>query len=267
MLYTRIWRLQPYVDHFVVVSSSSTFTSKQNNITIYPFEKEIQALGDKIHFFQGNLPADIGNWERERIQRNSILNFTKSLNITAGDLMLVSDVDEIPTIFGMEFIIQNPPPDIYYNFHCDFYNHNYNSLKTNKWSFPAVFRYRNSISKELMSDTRNSYRLITNHVLGTHCSYCFKDIETYLKKFHSFSHQEYNKYPYTDPNYLFWTHYCKKPLPSGDFLNTPAAPQLDLVPKDSRLQFLYDPNYVLDIEKTNFKKNELPQLCKKRKKR
>lgn len=262
MLYNRIWRLQPYVDHFVVVSASLTFSSRKNNVSFYPFDKEIQALGDKIHLFELNLSANMSNWAREEIQRNSMLDFVKTLNPKEGDIIIAGDIDEIPTISGIEFMIQNPPVEDYYNTKYRFYNHNYNSMVKTTWGFTAVFKYSDKLPSYLLSTSRSTRHFVTKQYLGTHCSSCFHTLELYKNKYESFSHQEFNSYPFTNYSYIFWSHYCKKQMPWAKDLYKSKLDIHDLAPQDPRLRFLYDKDFILDINKTIYKEKDLKTLCK-----
>ena len=87
----------------------------------------------------------------------------------------------------------------------------------------------------------------------------------YLRKIKSFAHTEFNKYPYTDPSFIFRVNYCRRHLP---FYQTETKPikwnDSDLIPFgriDTRLSYLVDPNFMLDITKTNYSMSDLPTLC------
>ncbi|EAY20033.1 hypothetical protein TVAG_365410 [Trichomonas vaginalis G3] len=264
MLYNRLWRLDPYVDHFIVVYSGITHSGLPNNITFAPFEKEIKSYSSKAHFFQIDIQcakARDKNWCRENNQRKYLFRFLKKFNPQVGDLIIVSDIDEIPTRKGMQWILDHPPYD-FYNYKCYMTNHGYTHRYPELWGMPYVEYYTHSFSEGLMQYHRNLVQFHTLQPLGTHCSSCFPDLETYIKKYNSFAHQEFHKYPFMNTSYLFWSHYCKKSMPWATQLISLNLSELeDLVPPHPLMDFLTNPKFTLDITKTIYKKSDLPKLC------
>jgi heterodisulfide reductase subunit B len=85
--------------------------------------------------------------------------------------------------------------------------------KIQDWSCGYVVRYYKNMEtlSNYRKHARNSYILKNKHhpsmPLITHCSYCFKELEQYKNEINSFSHQEFNKPPYTINNLKFMSHY------------------------------------------------------------
>ena len=94
-----------------------------------------------------------------------------------------------------------------------------------------------------------------------HCSYCFETAEEYINKLKSFTHQEFNKPPYTTYDWVFKSHFCRIKInnPYGnDEIETDWS---ELIPDDPRYRYLWDPSYEYDITKTNYTKDDLKTLC------
>lgn len=93
------------------------------------------------------------------------------------------------------------------------------------------------------------YKTNPNKPLITHCSYCFKNIEEYKNKIKSFSHQEYNKFPYITKNWIFKSHYCREKINSPSGYDEPYQGWKQLIPDDERLKYLIDPSFFIILIK------------------
>jgi beta-1,4-mannosyl-glycoprotein beta-1,4-N-acetylglucosaminyltransferase len=91
----RVALLEDVVDHFVVVEAHQTHTGKPK--PLYLSESGAALLQHpKLSIRAVDLPVGYSNWEREQFQREALGGVIKDLGARAGDLILVSDVDEIP---------------------------------------------------------------------------------------------------------------------------------------------------------------------------
>ena len=114
LFYLRLKLLNPYVDHFVVGYSCTSFQGDPNPpFSFAPLEKEIAEYADKVHVFQYCNPKKkrerIHSWEREARLRNFMKECIDSLNPRPEDLVINCDCDEFPTQKGLEMIYANPP--------------------------------------------------------------------------------------------------------------------------------------------------------------
>lgn len=112
MLEFRLSEMCDFVDYFVLVESTKTFTNKdkplyyQNNKHLFEKwrSKILHVIVDDIDMpkekdddnFEiiGNQEND-ENWTRERFQRNSCIKALNKLNLRKDDVILINDVDEI----------------------------------------------------------------------------------------------------------------------------------------------------------------------------
>jgi beta-1,4-mannosyl-glycoprotein beta-1,4-N-acetylglucosaminyltransferase len=95
LLELRLMTLYPYVDFFVLLESSETFTGKKKEF-FYEKNKDIfKKYSDKIiHIKLDGLPHKNNAWENEFYSRNSLMLGLKSTD--DEDYVIISDVDEIP---------------------------------------------------------------------------------------------------------------------------------------------------------------------------
>ena len=197
-----------------------------------------------------------------------------NFNPTRDDLVIVSDVDEILTRNALRYVIEHPPislspPREYYVLHGDYYFPFY-FHRLNEWDAAMIFSYTPGISiAQVRVRVQNGqvFKLQTpNHeVFVTHCSYCFRTLEEYKRKLQTFTHQEFNKPPYTTNDWIFKSHYCRFTVNAKEKkgIDEPDTDYSELIPNDERVRFLYDPSYEYNISLTSYTQNDLLTLCEK----
>ena len=100
ILEIRLNELNAFVDYFVIIEFSETFTGiekKQaiNNDLLKKFNHKI-----RYHFIDTKL-SEIDPWKREGFQRNHLIRGIFDAN--PEDIIMVSDVDEIPNLKNIDF--------------------------------------------------------------------------------------------------------------------------------------------------------------------
>lgn len=98
LLEIRLAELDPIVDRFVLVEAPLTFSGKPKPLHFADNRDRYRRWADKIvHVVADDIPAEWAKdrWERETWQRNAIGRGLEGLR--ADDLILLGDVDEIPT--------------------------------------------------------------------------------------------------------------------------------------------------------------------------
>ena len=132
-----------------------------------------------------DLPHKNDAWANEKIQRNAIdIGIKEIKNIVNSDLIIISDLDEIPDLRYLPFIEK---PHI---FEQDFYYYNLNTKNINKWEKSLILSY-----EDYLKATPDEYRYasicakIKNG--GWHLSY-FGDEQFIINKLQQYSHSEYS---------------------------------------------------------------------------
>ncbi len=92
----RIALLEDLVDHFVVVEAHQTHTGKPKPLYLSESGDAALLQHPKLVVRAVDLPVGESHWEREQYQRDALGAVLKDLGAGAGDMVLVSDVDEIP---------------------------------------------------------------------------------------------------------------------------------------------------------------------------
>lgn len=179
-----------------VVEADHTFSGTRK-----PFHIKDSGLFDDVHLMgiEGNVSID--PWVNEEYQRNYWYNLERE-TLGPGDVIIVSDADEILSSPGY-YYVKNPTFSIVtFNTSAFYYNaHNIVvDLPTRAVICAATVGYMKS--KNLLPDTLRWSRLTrTLFPAGWHYSF-MGGPEVIAKKLTMFSHQEYNRPPFTDPGYI-----------------------------------------------------------------
>jgi len=219
LLNYRLHILNEQVDYFVLVESTHTHSGKEKEL-IYENNKEMfQSFHHKIiHLIVDDFPYKYPNinydnksdnsdsWHNERFQRNCIFRGIQHLSLQDNDVIIISDLDEIPDPRTLERIKNNEINITINALQMDFYYYNLNSKKEMIWCFSKIliYKYFNEIiqNKLTCSDIRlnhiyiNSDEYIINKG-GWHLSY-FGDAHFIKNKLENFAHQEFNNNEYAN---------------------------------------------------------------------
>jgi beta-1,4-mannosyl-glycoprotein beta-1,4-N-acetylglucosaminyltransferase len=207
LLNYRLNILNDYVDYFILVESTMTFVGKKKELYYNKNKAFYEKFNDKIIHIVVDLPYDetiinINNsdqWKNEFFQRNSIKNGIDKLNLDNEDIIIVSDLDEIPDYEILKKIINNQLTltNQIMSLEQDFYYYNLNSKLELKWNLPKILTYYKYNELNL---TINDIRLFNCDIVknaGWHLSY-FGDTNFIKNKLENFSHQELNKEEFID---------------------------------------------------------------------
>ena len=211
LLEFRLTELDPYVDYFVIVESTKTFTGKPKPLYYNLNKSKFKKWKDKIvHKIVYDMPIELPqeeidklvdlpeirdiHWVREHHQRRQIGKVLENMNLDYEDIVLVSDLDEIPNfrnIEQVEFLLKFGPVV------CkqDWYIWNLNNMKNSDWCGSTFFQYSHYIeNKDIFQKIRN-IRWEDNPIIfsivqiGWHLSW-FGNNKVISEKLKSFAHQE-----------------------------------------------------------------------------
>lgn len=206
LLEYRLELLFPYIDFFILVESKQTFTGKPKEAYFEQWKSHprFQKYGSKIiHILLNQLEHPEPNnqkeiWENEWYQRNcihiGIQNIHRIQPLSEQDILIISDVDEIPNPYT-QCLIKNGEVRILemYHLELDFYYYSLNYRKKKPWKFAKIMPMKSYFTEGKGSPEECRKNHCTHHVPlgGWHLSY-FCSPEHIQKKISQFSHQEYN---------------------------------------------------------------------------
>jgi beta-1,4-mannosyl-glycoprotein beta-1,4-N-acetylglucosaminyltransferase len=205
LLQYRINLLDKHVDYFIIVESTHTFVGKQKPMyldkSILDNPKIIHIIDDQFPFKYPNIDISRNQqWQNEYHQRCMIRMGIDKLFLQGEDIILTSDVDEIPNPQIIQNIKNN---SITYNtqklnrLELDMYYYNLNYMVGNgaNWHGIKLFNYNTLITMGIsfqqirLWEHSHDVPIIKNG--GWHLSY-FGDDLFIQTKLNSFSHQEHN---------------------------------------------------------------------------
>jgi beta-1,4-mannosyl-glycoprotein beta-1,4-N-acetylglucosaminyltransferase len=224
LLYYRLSILDEYVDKFILVESTHTFTGHTKPLFYLENKDKFQKFNDKIiHIVVDDMPYKQPHinynlqhqWINEYHQRSCIKRGLDQIIIERvldadDDIILTSDVDEIPnpnvlinaknnTLVFDHNMLNRMALDMYY------YNLYYRIGEGSNWhgikllTFNAYKKINLSFQQMRVWEYNNHVPIIQNG--GWHLSY-FGSIDFIINKIGSFSHQEYNNQTYLNKTEL-----------------------------------------------------------------
>ena len=196
MLKFRLEYLYDTVDKFILVEANLTHAGNPKPLFFQENKEIFSKYHDKIiHIIVEDMPT--GDWTRENFQRNCIDRGIKTLNLENDDIVIISDLDEIPNRHtlkstqihdGINSLIQS------------LYWYNLNTRNQNKWYHAKVVNY-----KTYCQCTPETIRMghIDTYIPngGWHFSY-FGDALFIQNKLQQFAHQELNIERFTSLEYI-----------------------------------------------------------------
>ncbi|KAL2146874.1 hypothetical protein VTI28DRAFT_1977 [Corynascus sepedonium] len=203
------------VDFFVLVESRKTFTSHDKPLTLLDNFDRFEPYHAKMIYHEVEYPADFKprrTWDMEDLQRNSMLTqvFPRLKGRHApqkGDVLVVSDVDEIPRPSTLRLLRACHFPRRL-TLYSRFYYYSYQWLHRGaEWPHPQATYYQGPGRTLLPNDLRIAdggmwpFREWEKGGLPNaswHCSSCFETVGELLGKMASFSHTGLNKDKYRD---------------------------------------------------------------------
>ncbi|KFK33671.1 hypothetical protein AALP_AA5G044600 [Arabis alpina] len=192
-LLTVRWKeLYPYVTQFVLLESNSTFTG-----LVKPFV--FKSNKDRFKFVEPRLTyGTIGGRFRkgenpfveEAYQRIALDQLLRIAGIEEDDLLIMSDVDEIPSAHTINLLrwCDDIPPVLHLQLRNYLYSFEY-YVDSKSWR-ASIHRY--SPGKTRYAHFRQSNVMLADS--GWHCSFCFRYISEFVFKMKAYSHSDRVKF-------------------------------------------------------------------------
>lgn len=188
MLTIRWKELYPYITEFVLLESNSTFTGIPKPLVFAGHRKEFEFVEPRLTYgtIGGRFRRGENPFVEEAYQRVALDQLLKIAGITDDDLLIMSDVDEIPSRHTINLLRWcDDTPKI---LHLRLRNYLYS------FEFPVDNKsWRASIHRYQPGKTRYAHYRQTDDILvdaGWHCSFCFRRISEFVFKMKAYSHYD-----------------------------------------------------------------------------
>lgn len=193
MLELRLTELYDVVDKFIIVESN--LTHKGDNKKFYYEENswKFKKWKDKIIHVKIEFPEHLDVWGREKYQRNSFMPSLYSLGLSNDDIVVISDLDEIPDSNTLSYIKTSYPMKGLFKLEMDHYWASiYNKLiYPEKWYHAKIVDWE-TLKGRTPDDCRLDFNCQWWERGGWHLSY-FGGPDLIVNKINSTAHQELNQ--------------------------------------------------------------------------
>ncbi|PQP97660.1 uncharacterized protein Pyn_10507 [Prunus yedoensis var. nudiflora] len=183
------WKeLYPYVTQFVLLESNSTFTGLPKPLLFSHYRDQFKFVEPRLTYGTtgGRFKRGENPFVEEAYQRVTLDKLLKIAGITEDDLLIMSDVDEIPSRHTINLLRWcDEVPEI---LHLRLKNYLYSFeflVDNNSWR-ASVHRYREG--KTTYAHYRQTDDILAD--AGWHCSFCFRYISEFIFKMKAYSHYD-----------------------------------------------------------------------------
>ncbi len=188
MLECRLTELDGVIDKFVIVEADVTHGKNEPKPYLFLDQRErFDAWLDRIVYIQAtDLPTVEDAWSRELAQREWFWKGLGLLDLSPTDIVMQSDVDEIPT----RFAAGNVRPKGMVVFHQRFHPFAVDWLHPAKWQGTVAARFRDlpSSMSEMRAARMKSIPAIPD--AGWHFSWVSDGLDAKVRKLRWFCHPE-----------------------------------------------------------------------------
>ncbi|KAL3835612.1 hypothetical protein ACJIZ3_010348 [Penstemon smallii] len=181
------WKeLYPYVSEFVILESNSTFTGLPKPYVFSSIRDQFKFVEPRLTYGQvlGKFKKGENPFIEEAYQRLALDHLLKKAGIQDDDLLIMSDVDEIPSRHTINLLrwCDDIPPILHLRLKNYLYSFEF-LLDNNSW--------RASVHVYQSGKTRYAHYRQSDVILseaGWHCSFCFRRISEFIFKMKAYSH-------------------------------------------------------------------------------
>lgn len=194
ILEIRWQELLPSITKFIILESNTTFTGFPKPLYFANNRKRFEFAKHKVVYRmlsgQHLLPQE-EPFDREREHREAMDSLIREAGVSYGDLLIMSDVDEIPSQRTINLLrwCNNIPPVMHLELRNYLYSFEF-PVDYNSWR-ASVHIYQRNTS---YGHARQTDELFTD--AGWHCSFCFQRISEFRFKMQAYSHVDRVKFPY-----------------------------------------------------------------------
>lgn len=181
------WKeLYPYVTEFVLLESNSTFTGLPKPLVFSAVRDQFKFVEPRLTYGQvpGRFKRGENPFVEEAYQRLALDYLLKQAGIQDDDLLIMSDVDEIPSRHTINLLrwCDEIPPILHLRLKNYLYSFEF-LLDSNSWR-ASVHIYQSGKTK--YAHYRQSDDILAD--AGWHCSFCFRHISEFVFKMKAYSH-------------------------------------------------------------------------------
>ncbi|KAG6766376.1 hypothetical protein NC652_021947 [Populus alba x Populus x berolinensis] len=181
------WKeLYPYITQFVLLESNSTFTGKEKLLYFATHRDQFKFVEPRLTYgtIGGRFKKGENPFIEEAYQRVALDQLIKVAGISDDDLLIMSDVDEIPSRHTINLLRWCDDTPSVLHLRLKNYLYSFEFLKDIKSWRASVHRYQTG--KTRYAHYRQADVILAD--AGWHCSFCFRRISEFIFKMKAYSH-------------------------------------------------------------------------------
>ncbi|KAJ6751567.1 hypothetical protein OIU85_002040 [Salix viminalis] len=183
------WKeLYPYITRFVILEANSTFTGIPKPLLFARNRDGFKFIENRLTYGMvgGRFRKGENPFVEEAYQRVALDQLIRIAGIEDDDLLLMSDVDEIPSAHTINLLrwCNDTPPVLHLQLKNYLYSFEY-YVDNESWR-ASVHKYRTG--KTRYAHYRQADVLLSD--AGWHCSFCFRHISEFVFKMKAYSHYD-----------------------------------------------------------------------------
>ncbi|CAN0924597.1 Beta-1,4-mannosyl-glycoprotein 4-beta-N-acetylglucosaminyltransferase [Linum grandiflorum] len=180
--------LYPYITQFVLLESNSTFTALPKPLIFASNRDKFKFIEPRLTYgtIAGRFKKGENPFVEEAYQRVALDQLIKIAGIEDDDLLIMSDLDEIPSAHTINLLrwCDDIPPILHLQFRNYLYSFEY-YVDSKSWR-ASIHRYKTGTTR--YAHFRQSDILLSDS--GWHCSFCFRYISDFIFKMKAYSHYD-----------------------------------------------------------------------------
>ncbi|KAJ4827561.1 hypothetical protein Tsubulata_004781 [Turnera subulata] len=183
------WKeLYPYITQFVLLESNSTFTGLPKPLVFAANRDQFKFIEQRLTYgtIGGRFKRGENPFVEEAYQRVALDQLIRIAGIEDDDLLIMSDVDEIPSAHTINLLrwCDGMPPVLHLQLRN--YLYSFEFFVDNKSWRASVHQYQTG--KTRYAHYRQADVLLSDS--GWHCSFCFRRISDFIFKMKAYSHND-----------------------------------------------------------------------------
>ncbi|XVF60204.1 hypothetical protein PTKIN_Ptkin08bG0025700 [Pterospermum kingtungense] len=180
--------LYPYITQFVLLESNSTFTGLPKPLLFASNRQQFKFIEPRLTYgmIGGRFRKGENPFVEEAYQRVALDQLLRIAGIEDDDLLIMSDVDEIPSAHTINLLrwCDGIPPIIHLQLKNYLYSFEYH-VDNKSWR-ASIHRYKTG--KTRYAHYRQADVILSDS--GWHCSFCFRYISEFIFKMKAYSHTD-----------------------------------------------------------------------------
>lgn len=188
MLTIRWNELYPYITQFVLLESNSTFTGLPKSLEFAKHRDQFKFIEPRLTYgtIGGRFKKGENPFVEEAFQRVALDQLLRLAGILDDDLLIMSDVDEIPSRHTIDLLRWCDDTPKILHLQLKNYMYSFQFYADSKSWRTSVHQYQRG--KTRYAHYRQSDLLLSDS--GWHCSFCFRHISQFIFKMKAYSHND-----------------------------------------------------------------------------